>query len=76
MTVHQIEQGADAPTSAVKGDTVLRRSGDDVQIARVTAGGPEWLGSVPASTLPLDGDAGALEIAVKGVESALVERGG
>ena len=76
MTIHQIDQGADVPSSAADGDVVLRREGDDVAVGRVTAGGPEWLGSVPASTLPLDGDDAALETAARGVASALVERGG
>ncbi len=75
MTIHQIESDQ-APSGATAGDTLLRRQGDDVMVGRVTDGGPEWLGSVPADTLPLDGDEAALEIAVKGVESALVERGG
>jgi hypothetical protein len=76
MSIHQIDQGADVPSGAVEGDVVLRRSGDDVELARVTGAGPEWLGSVPASTLPLAGDPAALETAVRGVESALVQRGG
>ncbi|MCU1691074.1 MAG: hypothetical protein JWM64_165 [Frankiales bacterium] len=76
MTVHKIDQGADAPSGAVDGDVLLRPKGDDVEVARVTASGPEWLGSVPASTLDLSQDDAALEIAVRGVESALVERGG
>ena len=75
MSIHQIDSDQ-APSGATAGDTLLRRKGDDVEIGRVTDGGTEWLGSVPASALPLDGDATALEIAVKGVESALVERGG
>ncbi|MCW2608674.1 MAG: hypothetical protein JWO60_3367 [Frankiales bacterium] len=76
MTIHKLEQGADAPSGAAEGDVVLRPQGDDVEVARVTAAGPEWLGSVPASTLDLSQDDAALEIAVRGVESALVERGG
>lgn len=76
MTIHVIDQGADAPTTAAEGDVVLRRAGEDVEVARVTGQGPEWLGSVPAKSLPLEGDAAALEIAARGVESALVERGG
>ncbi len=76
MTVHVIDQGAEVPSGAADGDVVLRRSGDDVEVARVQNGAPEWLGSVPASTLPLDGDQAQLEIAAHGVESALVGRGG
>lgn len=76
MSIHQIQQGDEVPSGAAEGDLVLRREGDDVALARVTGAGPQWLGSVPASTLPLDGDEGALETAVRGVESALVERGG
>ena len=75
MTIHHTDSDQ-VPSGATAGDTLLRRQGDDVAIARVTEGGAEWLGSVPASTLPLDGDDAALQIAVKGVESALVERGG
>ena len=76
MSIHVIDQGADVPSGATEGDVVLRRSGDDVEVARVKNGTAEWLGAVPASTLPLDGDPAALEIAAHGVESALVERGG
>ena len=65
----RIDQGADAPSTAADGDVLLRPAGDDVEIARVTAGGPEWLGSVPASTLDLSQDEAALEVAVRGVES-------
>ena len=76
MSVHVVEQGADLPSGASDGDVVLRRKGEEVEVARVQNGTAEWLGSVPASTLPLDGDAAQLEIAAHGVESALVERGG
>ncbi len=76
MTIHKLDQGADAPSTAVDGDVLLRPAGDDVELARVTQGGPEWLGTVPASTLDLTQDDAALEIAVRGVESALVQRGG
>ena len=75
MTLHQIDSDQ-VPSDASEGDTLLLRDGDDVRLGRVTGAGVEWLGSVPASTLPLDGDAAALQIAVGGVESALVQRGG
>ena len=76
MSVHTIDQGADVPSGAVEGDVVLRPKGDEVELARVTSAGPEWLGSVPASTLDLSQDEAALDIAARGVESALVQRGG
>ncbi len=76
MSIHVIDQGAEVPSGAAEGDVVLRRSGDDVEMARMTTAGAEWLGSVPASTLPLDGDPAELETAVRGVETALVQRGG
>ena len=75
MTLHQIDSDQ-VPSGASEGDPLLLPDGDDVRLGRVTGAGVEWLGSVPASTLPLDGDAVALQIAVGGVESALVQRGG
>ena len=79
MTVRLLDQGAEAPNAASEGDYFLRRSGDDVEIGRVKGGNNEWLGSVPASTLPgLEGDLSSPELltALQGVETALVERGG
>jgi hypothetical protein len=75
----------DSAPDAGNDDHLVRVFGDDAQIARVTAAGPEWLGSVPASSLgalPAPGsgptrveDQSAM-IAVQGAASALVERGG
>ena len=75
----------DSAPSAAGEDLLVRVSGDDAEIARVSNGKAEWLGSVPASslgTLPAAGgeptqveDQTAL-IAVQGAASALVERGG
>ncbi len=79
-----LPSGTDSAPDAGSDDHLVRLSGDDAEIARVTAGGPEWLGSVPASALSLpaggDGptkveDQTAL-IAVQGAASALNERGG
>ncbi len=79
MTVRIVDQGAEAPNAASEGDYLLRKAGDDVEVGRVKGGSNEWLGSVPASTLPgIEGDLTAPELltALQGVESALVERGG
>ena len=79
MTVRILDQGAEAPNSSSEGDYLVRRNGDDVELGRVVGGNPEWLGSVPASTLPgLEGDLTSPELltALQDVESALVERGG
>ena len=79
MTVRVIDQGAEAPSDAASGDYLLRRTGSDVEVGRVVDGKTEWLGSVPADSLPsLEGDLdqSRLDIAVRGIESALVERGG
>ena len=72
----------DASADASPDDHLVRVNGDDAEIARVTASGPEWLGSIPASSLgQLPGAAGKVDdpqvlIAVQGAASALVERGG
>ena len=75
---------SDSAPDAATEDHLVRVSGDDAEIARMTAAGPEWLGSVPASSLSLpsagDGvtkleDQTAL-IAVQGAATALNERGG
>lgn len=76
MTIHKLDQGADAPTTAGDDDVLLRPAGDDVEVGRMTGGTAEWLGTVPASTLDLSQDDAALEVAARGVQSALVERGG
>ena len=75
----------DSVPDAGNDDHLVRVSGDDAQIARVTDAGPEWLGSVPASSLgalpAAQGGPTRIEdqstlIAVQGAASALVERGG
>lgn len=75
----------DSAPDAGADDHLVRVCGDDAEIARVTVAGPEWLGSVPASSLGALPTAGngptQLEdqstlIAVQGAASALVERGG
>jgi hypothetical protein len=74
----------DSAPGAGPDDHLVRVNGDDAEIALVTAGGPEWLGSVPVSslgTLPTASEATRVEdqqalIAVQGAASALVERGG
>ena len=75
----------DSAPDAGTDDHLVRVSGDDAEIARVTAAGPEWLGSVPASSLgslPAAGDGPTrIEdqtalIAVQGAATALNERGG
>jgi len=80
-----LPSGTDSAPDAAPDDHLVRLDGDDAEIARVTAGGPEWLGSVPASALgalPAAGsDATRIEdeqvvIAVDGVASALNEQGG
>ena len=79
-----LPSGSDSAPDSAAEDHLVRVSGDDAEIARVTAAGPEWLGSVPASSLSLpaagDGptrleDQTAL-IAVQGAATALNERGG
>ena len=80
-----LPSGTDSAPDAAPDDHLVRLAGDDAEIARVTAGGPEWLGTVPASALgalPAAGsDATRIEdeqvvIAVDGVASALNEQGG
>ena len=80
-----LPSGSDSAPDAGSNDHLVRLSGDDAEIARMTTGGPEWLGSVPASSLgslPAAGDGPTkLEdqtalIAVQGAASALNERGG
>ena len=71
----------DESADAQQDDHLVRVNGDDAEIARVTASGPEWLGSVPVSalgSLPGEGkvDDQQVLIAVQGAASALVERGG
>lgn len=75
----------DSAPDAGNDDHLVRVSGDDAEIARVTAAGPEWLGTVPVSalgSLPAAGDGPTQVedqtalIAVQGAASALVERGG
>ena len=71
------DESADAQVD----DHLVRLSGDDAEIARVTASGPEWLGAVPASSLGSLSGQGQVDdpqvlIAVQGAASALVERGG
>jgi hypothetical protein len=79
-----LPSGSDSAPDATTEDHLVRVSGDDAEIARVTDAGPEWLGSVPASSLSLpsagDGptkvdDPTAL-VAVQGAASALNQRGG
>src|SRR4051812_10166556 len=80
-----LPDGVDSAPGAGADDHLVRLNGDDAEIALVTSGGAEWLGSVPASslgTLPsAAGEPTRLEdqqalIAVQGAASALVERGG
>jgi hypothetical protein len=74
----------DSASEAAQDDHLVRVTGDDAQIALVTDGGVEWLGSVPASSLSLPSGGGEPKrvedqtalIAVQGAASALVERGG
>jgi hypothetical protein len=76
--------GTDSAPSAGGDDLLVRVDGDDAEIARMTDAGPEWVGTIPASSLSLPAagdeptqldDQTAL-IAVQGAASALVERGG
>ena len=80
-----LPSGTDSAPDAAPDDHLVRPTGDDVEIARVTDGGPEWLGSVPASALgalPSAGDGPArvddqqVLIAVQGAATALNEQGG
>lgn len=64
-----------------EGDALVRASGDEVEVGRVTGSGVEWLGTVPAGTIELPEvteptAAPQLETAVRGVQSALTSRGG
>ncbi len=63
---------------AAEGDYVLRPGGDTVEVGKVEGGEVCWLQPVPASTLPdLDGaEQDRLLTAVRGVETALNNRGG
>ena len=61
---------------AAEGDYVLRPDGDTVEVGRVGDGAVCWLQPVPASTLPDLEDETALLTAVRGVETALNNRGG
>lgn len=79
-----LPSGTDSAPSAGGDDLLVRVSGEDAEIARMTDAGPEWVGAIPAASLSLpaagDGptqleDQTAL-IAVQGAASALVERGG
>lgn len=78
MTVKILQPDADTAHDAQIGDVLLRPRGEDqVELARMTESGPEWLGAVDRTTLPpLDSDPATLEIAVQGVETALNQRGG
>ena len=80
-----LPSGSDSAPDAGTDDHLVRVSGDDAEIARVTDAGPEWLGSVPASSLgslPAAGDGPApvedqaAVIAVQGAATALNTRGG
>jgi hypothetical protein len=75
----------DTAPDAAPDDHLVRLSGEDAEIARVSASGPEWLGSVPASALGALPSAGGgpariedqqVLIAVQGAASALNEQGG
>lgn len=61
---------------AAEGDYVLRPGGDTVEVGRVEGGEVCWLTLVPASALPDLDDEAALLNAVRGVETALNNRGG
>ena len=80
-----LPQNTDSAPDAAPDDHLVRLAGDDAEIARVTDGGPEWLGSVPASSLgalpaadggPARVDDQQVLIAVQGAASALNEQGG
>ena len=75
----------DAAPSAGGEDLLVRLSGEDAEIARVSNGNAAWLGSVPAASLgtlpPVGREPAKVEdqtalIAIRGAASALVERGG
>ena len=77
--------GTESAPDADTEDHLVRLSGDNAEIARVTAAGPEWLGSVPASSLgslPAAGDGPTpiedqeAQTAVQGAATALNQRGG
>ncbi|HVF04832.1 MAG TPA: hypothetical protein VNA20_08335 [Frankiaceae bacterium] len=63
---------------AAEGDYVLRPQGDTVEVGRVESGEVCWLQPVPTSTLPdlADADQERLLTAVRGVETAIDNRGG
>jgi hypothetical protein len=79
-----LPSGTDSAPAAKAEDLLVRVSGDDAEIARITESGPEWLGAIPAASLSLPAagsEPTAIEdqtalIAVQGAASALVERGG
>ncbi len=80
-----LPSGTDSAPDAGSDDHLVRLSGDDAEIARMTVGGPEWLGSVPASSLgslPAAGDGPTKVedqtalIAIQGAATALNTRGG
>lgn len=63
------------------GDVLVRSCPDGVEVGRMSGASVEWLGSVPSDTLVIPEvseptAAPELEVAVRGVESALVQRGG
>ena len=84
MTTVWLTNGDDTGNAA-EGDYVLRPAGDTVEVGRVEDGAVCWLQPVPASTLPDLGSADGvteapeqerLLTAVRGVETALNNRGG
>jgi hypothetical protein len=67
----------DETEGAADGDYVVRRGGDSVEVGLVEGGEVTWLEPVPADALPdLDGDREALLTAVRGVATAMNNRGG
>jgi len=63
------------------GDVLVRACPGGVEVGRMSGTVVEWLGSVPSDVLVIPEvheptAAPELEIAVRGVESALVQRGG
>jgi hypothetical protein len=76
-----IPEGSTDIGEAAEGDLVLRSCGDQVEVARVRGDELEWLGGVPSDTIELpsvDGPTPSPDLvtAAKGVETALVNRGG
>jgi hypothetical protein len=84
-TVWLLPAGTDSAPGAGDGDFLIRPAGEELEVAALSHGGVEWLGSLPASLVPEvpavtepspAADQAALLMAVRGVQSALVERGG